>query len=372
MNKYVTVFTAKPAVKLKPGISKIDLIFLEGKKSIRAIVEKIEEPDNAGSIVQTGLKITVFIEASNLDEAIREGGTRADGIMSLMTLVTGVGIPVVRRELGYEVTPGKSERAFIQFFHDLRVKPQSRRELDHTVHTKIIDKTLGIDRNWADRIFRAVRWYRSGVSSRDVFDRFACFWIGLEALNPLFQEKLNVKDDTTSCPECGHTWSPVPTVSGIRIFVKNHIRDGDKLYRKIRSLRIHIFHSRKSLYNIIGDVKDLSPKLGKILVSAILFLLEYEDWETLPKDVITNIFPIKTALIGKLIGGDPRQLGPHGKHPHLEITKIQPRSRKKEDGTMTYDIKAVGIARLSKNVKLSIYETRVYGEEISLGTFKFE
>lgn len=153
---------------------------------------------------------------------------------------------------------------------------------------------------------------------------------------------------------------------------KKNVRDGDKLYRKIHNLRIHIFHSKKSLYSIIDDVKECSPKLGKILVSAILFLLEFEDWESIPKDIITNIFPLKTALIGKLIGGDPKQLGPNGEHPHFEITKIQPRSRKKEDGTITYDIKAEGITRINENVKLSIYETRVYGEEISLDKIKFE
>ncbi len=58
-----------------------------------------------GSKIQSGLQLRVFLEAENLKEAINEGKGFADGIVSFITLVSGVGLKIPAENLAYEITP---------------------------------------------------------------------------------------------------------------------------------------------------------------------------------------------------------------------------------------------------------------------------
>lgn len=89
-----------------------------------------------------------------------------------------------------------------------------------------IDKQSELERPFAEHVARATRWYRLGAMVTDIFDQFSCFWIGLEALNPLLQQKLSVKDDPVVCLKCKHGWTATPTVSGIRAFVQDKMKEG--------------------------------------------------------------------------------------------------------------------------------------------------
>ena len=102
----------------------------------------------------------------------------------------------------------------------------------------------------AERVARAVRWYRLGTGTTDIFDRFNAYWIGLESLNKPLQEALEVDDDPTTCPHCQQPFISTPTVSGIRHFISRYFADEPKLYKRMRDLRISIMHSKTGLDNL--------------------------------------------------------------------------------------------------------------------------
>lgn len=205
MKKYVAIFSLKPAVRLDPKLGNITLNFRE-KKPKRVIVSKIEQNVSQNSKIQTGLLFRVFISAENVEEARIEAKSLVDAIASFMTLITGVGLSIPREELIYEITQNVQEREFVQVFHNPLTLHISRRVLDPQLLIDVIDHSVKLKAEYFRRIGRAVRWYRMGVMTFDKFDRFNCFWIGLEALNPLLQEKLSVKHDLT--------------VSGVRAFIQ--------------------------------------------------------------------------------------------------------------------------------------------------------
>jgi hypothetical protein len=143
----------------------------------------------------------------------------ADGVASFITMVTGVGIPIPKPMICYEISETSKEHDFMQVFDNIGFNDPSRKRLSPD---KLLEK-MGAYYKLSDapasrRITRAIRWYRLGTGTTDVFEKFNAYWIGLEALNPLLQTKLGVDDDKTTCSKCGHEWTPTPTVSGMRVF----------------------------------------------------------------------------------------------------------------------------------------------------------
>lgn len=316
MKEYTVVFSLKPAVKLPSALENIILNFESEKDPRKIVISKIEE-NVTGASIQSGLLFRVFIRAENLKEAVNEAKSFADGIVSFITLVTGIGLDIPLEELAYEITPTVEEREFIQFFHDPLHMTVSRRTLDHQLLTLLIDMTMKLKPDDRERVGRAIQWYRIGSMTPNVFDKFNCFWIGLEALNPILQEKFSVGNDPIKCPKCEYEWVPTPTVSGIRTFIQTNIPEGRELYRRFHNLRVDLVHSRKGLGTLRKEVVDLVPRISEVLFRAICFLLGIAEWDKIPYKGILEKVPLRIELEAVLVGGDPKSLGPEGRDSFL-------------------------------------------------------
>jgi hypothetical protein len=225
---------------------------------------------------------------------------------------------------------------------------------------QLMDHFMKSERETGQRIGRSIRWYRMGTTTFDVFDRFNCFWIGLEALNPILQSKLKVGDDKTKCPKCQHEWISTPTVSGIRLFVQTKIPEDRKLYKRFRELRTNLMHSREDFGKLRAEATELSPKIGEVLYRAICYLLGIEQWETIEYRGILEKIPMRIELEAALIDGEPEALGSDGKDPNFEPThEFTP---KFSDAGITLEGKTNFTARLNPKVKWRPREIRFYGD----------
>lgn len=360
MKDYVCVFSVKPAVRLDPKLAEMKLNF-EGLNR-KVIISKIEE-NVWGSTIQTGLRLKVFLKASDIEKARAEAKGFVDGILSFMTLATGVAIKIPQEEIIWEATPGVSERELTQIFYGPVEITVSRRKLDYPLFSMFIEKYLKLSPRYQECVARAIRWYRMGAGTADIFDRFNCFWIGLEALNPILKKELGVKDDLTTCPKCGYKWVPTPTVAGIREFVQRHIQGGRELYRSLRRLRVDIMHAKERLHKLGKDVQELTPRMAEILFRAICFLLKIEDWKTVNYRGILEQIPMRIELMATLVGGEPDSLGVEGKDPYFEADHSTFKVEVSEDGTITHRGESTFIPRLNPNVKCRLREMRFYGDK---------
>jgi len=201
----------------------------------------------------------------------------------------------------------------------------------------------------------------------DVFDQFNCFWIGLEALNPVLRKKLSIKDDPATCPKCGHKWAATPTVSGIRTFIQRKLEEESRLYRHIHDIRNGIMHSTKDLRELQDLVSRCTPKTAEALFRAVCFLLEFEEWETMTHGAILKEFPTRGELQGVLIGGDPPSLGPEGEDPHFEIDHQLTGSSVMVNGTVSYQGDTSFKVHLNPEAKLERGVVRLYGDSETTG-----
>lgn len=366
MKPFVVTLSVKPAVRLPKNMGTLELNFQEPSGLKKVLITKIEE-ESAGTQIQTGLRFRVFLEAENAKNAVNSAKGLADGIVSFMVMLTGRGMDIPREDIAYELTKDVQERDFLQVFYDVPVKLPSRRQLDPQSLISLMDRHMKLQGPFSEHVTRAIRWYRLGATVTDIFDQFNCFWIGLESLNPILQQKLSVKDDPATCPECGHKWTATPTVSGIRVFIQEKMREGKILYKNIHRLRIDIMHSTKRLWDLQELVSIYTPKTGETLFRAICYLLGFEDWETVTHGPILREFPMRGELQGSLVGGEPSSLGPDGQDPHFELHHEVKELTLREDGSTTFKGTTSLKPSLGSGVTIKPREIRFYGDTETSG-----
>ncbi len=372
MKPFVVVLSLKPAVRLPQNLGKLELNFAEPDGLKKVWITKIEE-NVEDTRIQAGLRFRVFLDAEDMRHAIDSAKGLTDGIVSILTMMTGRGMEIPREEIAYELTTDAQERDFIQIFYDPPIRPPislpSRRQVDPQRLIDFIDRQMKLEAPlFTEHLARAIRWYRLGAMVTDVFDQFNCFWIGLEALNPLLQQKLSVKDDPTVCPcGCEYRWVTAPTVSGIRAFVQDKMKNGKKLYQNIHQLRIAIMHSTKKLKDIGQLASVYAPQTGEALFRAICYVSGFEEWETMTHGAILREFPIRGELQGLLIGGEPSSLGPNGEDPHFEISHELKDLKLAEDGSLSYTVATSYKASINTNVQFRPREMRLYGDSETKG-----
>ena len=315
LRPFRTVFSSRPAVSLSENLQQIILNFPQFRNSTVSITQMSENIQNQK--IPIGLEFRVQIDAISLQDAI-ENSSLADGVASFITMVTGVGMPIPKPMICYEISATSKEHDFMQMFDNVPFSDASRKRLSPD---KLPEKLTAFhkltDALSVSRVGRAIRWYRLGTRTIDAFEKFNAYWIGLEALNPLLQTKLGVDDDKTTCSKCGYQWTPTPTASGIRTFCTQQIDDGANLYRRIRDLRINIMHSKEDLTSLISEASSLAPLTGNVLLGAVDFLLGIgKPWSS-HDEVLTNATPFRLQVEGKLMAEKLEDLF---SDPHFEAT----------------------------------------------------
>jgi len=356
--RYRAILTAKPGTKL-PNKVKLELNFPEpeGDHS-KVMVENILEIDPTGIAVPSGLRFIVEVSASSLDSALGKAASLADGVASYTSISVRVGLPVVRQELVYEITPDIHDREFLQLFHELPADlPQksANPELVVALMEKAIEEN---DERKRERITRAVRWYRKGAVSSDVLDRFISYWTGFEALNPILQDVFSVNDQPQSSP----------TISGIRAFLQKSY-PGD-LYKRAHELRVELVHSTKPLSTLTGEAASLEAQIGEALRRSIHYLLGLETEQQATDETPSASIPVTMAFVGTIHGDDPDALGPVGEHPRLEVAHHDVVGTTIEGTKIERTVTSTFNSKTREGVTFSIGEWRLYGPAGATGKLK--
>ncbi len=295
-----------------------------------------------------------------MQDAVQNSTSIADGVASFITMVTGVGMPIPKPMICYEISETSKEHDFMQIFDNIGFNDPSRKRLfpDKLLEKMTLFHKLS-DPSASGRIARAGRWYRIGTGTTDVFEKFNAYWIGLEGLNPMLQTKLRVDDDKTTCSKCGHQWSPTPTVSGIRAFFAQEIDDGVNLYQRIRDLRNNIMHSKEQLSSLGSEASSLAPPTGNALLGAVDFLLGTTKPWTTHSEVLTNAVPYRLEVDGKLIAEKVEDLYPD---PHFDATHSVAKVDRGPDGKITLTLSSSFTGVFGSGARISLGGIGVVGE----------
>ncbi len=352
----------------------MDLRFQKSQQTspVRVMVDSLVELDGSGTPYQTGIRLLVEVTAGSREEALLEAGSFANAVLSTLAFVSGVGVPVARPQSVLQLEEEPSGYAFTQFF-DLNAPQPSRGDASSAVVIRAFDgmHTLAPDR--FSRVGRALQELRSGQGETDVVDRFLHYWMGLEALNPLFAADLRAESETTRCRACGAE-NRVESSNGVRAFFEARVTDGLTMYRRMRSIRVLLAHGLRGIDdNIVAEARELSPVARQALRLAIASFV------SLPADSlketgipISNVVPVRGMISGHLRGAGPEQLGPHGGEPHFDVENKVLTIETKPDGGINVTFQTILDARLGEDVSATMNVWGVSGEDITItgGTFE--
>lgn len=298
-----------------------------------------------------------------MNQAREHGKAFVDGVVGFLTFTTGVALTIPNEILAYELTPNTNEREFLQIYYNPMIL--SRRTINQDFLTRLIEHLFKQGDESNHNVARAMRWYRMGTLTFDSFDKFSCFWIGLEALNPVLQKKIGVAKEIKNikCHNCGHE---IPlekqTISGIKRFITEKMQN-PVLFRRFSTLRVHLMHSTCELSKIGEEAKELTPQLIEVLFRAICFVLDFDDWNSLRINEILESVPVRMEFEGNLIGDYVGNLGFDGKDPYLEVNQSSIKLSTETNGAVTFEKNWEITARIEPFKSFQQHEVRIYGDK---------
>ena len=364
MKNFVVIFLLKPAVRIDKKFSSMDFTFKEHDGTKRVVVHRIEEMV-AGQMVQTGLMFRVYLDGNDVRDARHQAKVFVDGVVGFIAFATGMGMKIPTEVLSYEISPEAKEKEFLQIFWNITSPRLSRRTISSEFLVRVIDGALKKAGSSYHCIPRALGWYRMGISTSDIFDKFNCFWIGLESLNSLLSQRLNISHDDkiTKCEKCGHTWTiPDKTIAGIRFLIKDEMKS-PTLYKDLRKLRVNLMHSTCQLAKLGSDARRLTPKLAETLFRAVCLLLDFPDWSTLEYKATLEEVPLRLEVEGKVLGDFDSNFGFDGNDPLLigqfNLTELHV----KDDGSYAFTIKSNFTQRAHPSQNISPSSVTIFGDK---------
>ncbi len=278
-----------------------------------------------------GIRFQVTVQAEDFTLAGKSGGNAAEAILTALTLATMGSASEAELILAYDATPNKEEHQFIQTFD----VPEAGRsvKLGHVDATlELLGKIQGIeDVGHRERLIRAAMSLRRGLDISDSLSRFNEYWIGLECLNPLLEERVPVEASTWNCT-CGKSYKR-DEARGVKAFM-DAVYDHET-HKAIRKLRRDVFHGISSLPSVQERAADIANVVEEALRRAVLFCLG-EELATVKANKATSLYGFAKHVLrvrATLLGSDPSKLGRNGNHPYVELLSERIGSEKQGDMT---------------------------------------
>ncbi len=225
--------------------------------------------DMAGKF-HKGLFFDVVLEAESTDRARVLASRVLEQIEAALSFAMAVAIGHSQPIATFEAsTVGVS----VEQTQVLPVVAGARRWMVHDRFRTFWEPLQLVDPIKRNRLERAIAWHRKGSQEEYTLDRFVSWMSGLEALNPLIQEKYGLtRDQTRPCPNCDQPVNAGPIATGMARALESAA--GADFARQVRRARNDIVHARESIGPVVEQVNGVLGDVGRALREAVLDLLD--------------------------------------------------------------------------------------------------
>jgi len=227
--------------------------------------------DMAGTF-HRGLLFDVTLDAESADRARLIASRVLEQVEASLSFAMAVAIGHSQPIATFAASP---EGTAVEQVQILPVVAGARRWMIHERFRAFWDPLQVVDPVKRDRLERAIAWHRKGSQEEYALDRFVSWMSGLEALNPLIQEKYGLPhDQTRPCPNpnCRQPVNAGPIASGVQRALEQAA--GAEFARQVRRARNDIVHARESIGPVVEQVSGVLRDVGRALRLAVLDLLD--------------------------------------------------------------------------------------------------
>lgn len=358
MSRYLVLFASENLLNLSPA--KINMNIFDASLFVRPI---LDNRDKKLSYLNKGWFIEVHLDEKNIDKAIKKGFEITEFFLSICCMETGFHIHTSKLILVYDITPNIEKRSFRQYFYNVPSNVLNSK-IDYknlSFHTQAI---CTYNTKYRSRVYRAMRWFRKGISSSDTIDQFLFFWHGLESLNSALAETYNVKKSLKKtikreCKLCHKTYEDEITVKGgiEALYDDMNMHENDR--KEINDIRMGISHGFDDIYPLSRKAYVILPVIARTLHYGIIRVIGvyYNEniWDNLGGVAPTKINEF-IALNVIILERDISKIGIDDYYPHfllnIDEDQISPQSFIGCDG------KTIDFFTSGRNVKLHIEELK--------------
>ncbi len=366
MGKFLVVLATKTSIRFAQDRATYEFNIGDLIISFRRIEDS---RDKMVSEISHGWMIEVKPYAQNIDEATARAVEVSEFFLSAFCLETGCPVYRANIALAYEITERVTRRIFRQYFRSLPLSSVPF-QVPFSPFSEHAETIWGLDREYKNRIHRAIRWFRKGIIGDDPLDQFLCFWHGLESLNsPLAKkfgcEKATKKSIQRKCPHCRKKYSDTITVRGGIEALFNDVGISKEARKRINDAQNGIEHGFADLPKLHAVTLGLLPTMAKILHCGITKVLDISFSQSLA-EALRMVAPVKLGdlayIEGSLEEKDLSKIGIDGYYPFFVLTgtKVAVIAAKALDVTPTFkphvgcNYRLYAGALAAKNVKINI------------------
>jgi hypothetical protein len=282
-------------------------------------------------------------------------------VACLLALLGNAPIGMPRVHLLYEIRDDDAPRVWEQQVHEDQPR-RSSRLIDEKQLESLVAGVDGIGAESASKVSRALRWYRSALTTDDLLERFTMVWAGLECLNRLLIDLLGLPiNEESPCPHCG---KPIqrPSANGVHGWIEK--TQGSDTRQKARRLRTQLQHGTGDFQEAATAVDEVGPKVERALVLAILTLIKVDI--SPPPEPLAPELMFLAKLTGQLRGPVEAALTGSSGHPHISGDLVVKGSKNSgpDNGEVEFEYAMPGEKVLPGGVILDVKEIHVVREPL--------
>ncbi|MGO4732174.1 hypothetical protein [Paenibacillus sp. 2KB_22] len=297
MNKYRVVLTTISSINIAHDGKVVNNLSFPSEHSHVKLRRIQTEEDIKITGEKFGWLIEIDIEEVDIDHAISQAYQMSELFITMMCLTSGVEASPSKIILSYDITEGKMEREFVQYFYDLPItRPQT---VDIQIFANTLENVVGIDSDKKDRLARSIGWLRKGINEKDSLDQFLNLWQGLETLNPLLAKHFNCESSgkevvEQKCVKSGDTFYVERTTKqGLERLVEETGVTRTE-WKKLTNTRNGISHGYQKMNTLLAETLQYSPEIAVLLYKGICLIVDLPVDNAVVKH-LNNVAPVKVG-----------------------------------------------------------------------------
>jgi hypothetical protein len=139
-----------------------------------------------------GLEIQVDRPASDIDAAIESSIGDAETVLIMLAAAGRAPVRPVEPQVAYDITPGLTERDFVQWYHDVPIVVGKSRVTTAgfgPLYEALFTEREGVtDQRVMWRVLQSMSWHRRSLDETDPLTRFLILWLAFEGVGPVLAE----------------------------------------------------------------------------------------------------------------------------------------------------------------------------------------
>lgn len=268
MKRY-RIFAEAQSYSILPNNGKLKTEITSNDSNMSIVISNISTINLIGKEFSKRLSVIAEIEGKDILSAVGKCKYFAEQILDRIALEVGMPIEELEIYRAFDITGENEDTEFVGFDYDVLDKIGSK-----AMNLRRFDEIIKNTNLSNDRLARSLHWYRKGLNEIDLLDIFSYFWISLETLNPLFENKYPEAYEIRKCKKCNAETKSKNTAP-LKMFFQEILKNVE-LYSKARKIRVSIVHGIEDTVTIQSKALEIIDELELACRKAIFYLLDID------------------------------------------------------------------------------------------------